>query len=106
MGSDWTLGGSGDDGAGEPRQRSEALGDAITQDLDEYDRDEPAAGTLYAVIPRLEQRGLIEASPPEDRRRPYRITAAGAQALETEATQMRQLADLGLRRLSARPGLA
>ncbi len=81
-------------------------GYAITQDLDETTGITLGPGTLYAVISRLEDRGLIEALPPEQRRRPYRITAAGAQALESEATKMRQLADLGLRRLSARPGLA
>jgi DNA-binding PadR family transcriptional regulator len=39
-----------------------------------------SAGTLYAVISRLESRGLIEALESEDRRRPYRLTAAGARA--------------------------
>ena len=35
-------------------------------------------GTLYQAIERLEERGLIEALPSSDRRRPYRLTAAGA----------------------------
>ena len=34
-------------------------------------------GALYGAITRLEERGLIEPLPPDDRRRPYRITAAG-----------------------------
>ena len=35
-------------------------------------------GTLYAALARLEERGLIEALAPVDRRRPYRLTAVGA----------------------------
>ena len=35
-------------------------------------------GTLYAALARLEERGLVEALPPVDRRRPYRLTAIGA----------------------------
>jgi DNA-binding PadR family transcriptional regulator len=61
-------------------------------------------GTLYGAIARLEQRGLIEALPPEQRRRPYRITAAGAQELAQAAAKMRDVADLGLSRL-ARAGV-
>jgi DNA-binding PadR family transcriptional regulator len=34
-------------------------------------------GTLYGAIARLEQQGWIESLPPEERRRPYRITAEG-----------------------------
>jgi DNA-binding PadR family transcriptional regulator len=59
-------------------------------------------GTLYGAISRLEERGLIEALPPEKRRRPYRLTGAGEQALADTARQLRQVADLGLSRLAAR----
>ncbi|HEX5473964.1 MAG TPA: hypothetical protein VFX12_04805 [Vicinamibacterales bacterium] len=34
------------------------------------------AGTLYGAIARLEARKWIEPLPPDDRRRPYRLTAA------------------------------
>jgi hypothetical protein len=51
------------------------------------------------VVARLEERGLIEGLPAEGRRRPYRITAAGAQALAGEAARMRDLATLTLNRL-------
>jgi DNA-binding PadR family transcriptional regulator len=63
-------------------------------------------GTLYGMVPRLEQRGFIEALPQHERRRPYRLTAAGAKALEREALAMRTVAELGLARLSARAALA
>ena len=38
-------------------------------------------GTLYGAITRLEQRRLIEPLRSDDRRRPYRITATGSEAL-------------------------
>jgi DNA-binding PadR family transcriptional regulator len=39
------------------------------------------AGTLYGALTRLEARGLVAALPAADRRRPYRLTAAGAALL-------------------------
>ena len=54
-------------------------GYAITQDVAETMGVRLSAGTLYAVIARLEARGLIEPLESDDRRRPYRITMAGAQ---------------------------
>ena len=57
-------------------------------------------GTLYAALARLEERGLIEALEPEDRRRPYRLTAIGATALKEQLASLEAFARLGLRRLS------
>jgi DNA-binding PadR family transcriptional regulator len=56
-------------------------------------------GTLYAALTRLEERGLVEALPPEDRRRPYRLTAQGAAVLEAQLRQLETFASMGLRRL-------
>jgi DNA-binding PadR family transcriptional regulator len=78
-------------------------GYAITQDLASTVEVKMGPGTLYGVIARLEDRGLIEALPPEDRRRPYRLTASGVEALQREATRMRTVANLGLARLTLRP---
>jgi DNA-binding PadR family transcriptional regulator len=58
-------------------------------------------GTLYAALSRLDRRGLIEALPEEDRRRPYRITAAGVQALQVYLEHARKVATAGLKRLEA-----
>jgi DNA-binding PadR family transcriptional regulator len=58
-------------------------------------------GTLYAALTRLERMGLIEAAPAEDRRRPYRLTAAGVGALERQIASMRQLAATATERLAA-----
>ena len=75
-------------------------GYAITQDVAAQVGVDLGPGTLYGAIGRLEERGLIEAMPPEQRRRPYRITAAGAQELAQSAARMRRVADLGLTRLA------
>jgi DNA-binding PadR family transcriptional regulator len=57
-------------------------------------------GTLYAALARLERRGLIEALPAQDRRRPYRLTALGATALEEQLRDLERFARAGLRRLA------
>lgn len=76
-------------------------GYAITADVAAHVGVQLGPGTLYGAIGRLEERGLIEALPPEQRRRPYRITASGAQELAHAAARMRDVADLGLTRLAA-----
>jgi DNA-binding PadR family transcriptional regulator len=75
-------------------------GYAITQDVVAQTGVRLGPGTLYGAIGRLEERGLIEALPPVQRRRPYRLTAAGEQVLADTARRMRQVADLGLSRLA------
>ncbi len=58
-------------------------------------------GTLYGAIGRLEQQGWIEALPPEERRRPYRITAEGLRILRARLTTLHQFSKAGLGRLEA-----
>ncbi len=87
--------------AGEPKH-----GYAITQDVAQTMGVRLSAGTLYAVIARLEARGLIEPLESEDRRRPYRITAAGAEALARQTERMSQVASLARARLSTNLGWA
>jgi len=74
-------------------------GYAIIQDVADTMGVRLSAGTLYAVIARLESRGLIEPLEAEDRRRPYRITAAGAQALAEQSERMSRVASLARQRL-------
>ena len=57
-------------------------------------------GTLYGALARLERRGLVEPLPSEDRRRPYRLTAAGASALEERLRSLESFARAGLGRLA------
>jgi DNA-binding PadR family transcriptional regulator len=81
-------------------------GYAITQDVAETMGVRLSAGTLYAVISRLEARGLIEPLESEDRRRPYRLTAAGAGALKEQTERMHKVASVARERLRAQYGWA
>ena len=58
-------------------------------------------GTLYAALTRLEERGLVEALEPVERRRPYRLTALGASTLAEQLRGLSEYARAGLRRLEA-----
>jgi len=58
-------------------------------------------GTLYGAITRLEDEGLIEALPPEERRYPYRITRKGTRVLQAKLSTLRDFARIGLKRLEA-----
>jgi DNA-binding PadR family transcriptional regulator len=58
-------------------------------------------GTLYGALARLERSGLIESLPPDERRRPYRLTGKGARALREQLTLLERLAAAGLKRLAA-----
>jgi DNA-binding PadR family transcriptional regulator len=75
-------------------------GYALTRDIEEFSGVRLAPGTLYEALSRLEGQGFIEALPSEDRRRPYQLTAAGAEALRSHLADQRRVADVGLRRLS------
>ncbi len=56
-------------------------------------------GTLYGAITRLEAEGLIEPLPPEERRRPYQITAAGGRVLRAQLATLEQFVKAGAKRL-------
>jgi DNA-binding PadR family transcriptional regulator len=74
-------------------------GYAIMTDVEAGTGQPIGPGTLYAALARLEERGLIEALPPVDRRRPYRLTGVGAGVLEEQLRSLSTFAELGLRRL-------
>lgn len=74
-------------------------GYALTKDVENFAGVRLAPGTLYEALTRLEQRGLIAALPAQQRRKPYRLTAAGAEALQRHLDQQKQVANIGLRRL-------
>jgi DNA-binding PadR family transcriptional regulator len=75
-------------------------GYAITADVGAVTGLKLGPGTLYGAIARLEERGLIEALPAADRRRPYRLTGAGAEALRAQMATLERVAATGLERLS------
>jgi hypothetical protein len=56
-------------------------------------------GRLYGAIARLEQQDWIKPLPPEERRRPYRITAESMRVLRAKLTTLRQFTKAGLERL-------
>lgn len=74
-------------------------GYAIMEDIEALSGSRIGPGTLYAALARLESRGLIEALPPEERRRPYRLTGLGATTLRAQLEGLEGFARTGLRRL-------
>ncbi|MEX2184706.1 MAG: PadR family transcriptional regulator [Chloroflexota bacterium] len=78
-------------------------GYAIMTDVEAGTGRPMGPGTLYAALARLEERGLIEALAPVERRRPYRLTAVGASVLADQLRELAEFADLGLRRLRQTP---
>ena len=79
-------------------------GYAIMADVEQGTGRPLGPGTLDAALARLEERGLVEALPPVDRRRPYRLTAVGATTLAEQRQDLAAFAELGLRRLGQAPG--
>lgn len=77
----------------------EKHGYALTNDIEEFAGARLAPGTLYEALARLERQGLIAAVPSDDRRRPYRLTGAGASALRAQLDDQRRVTEVGLRRL-------
>jgi DNA-binding PadR family transcriptional regulator len=53
-------------------------------------------GRLYGALARLERRGLVEPLVSDERRKPYRITAAGASALGARLRRIEDFARAGL----------
>jgi len=81
-------------------------GYALTKDIEAFAGVRLAPGTLYEVLSRLEGQGFIEALASDDRRRPYRLTAVGAEALRAHLRAQRHVADVGLGRLAGSWGVA
>jgi len=75
-------------------------GYALTKDVEGFAGIRLSPGTLYEALARLESQGLIEALESEDRRRPYRLTATGATALEAHLAAQSRVTEVGLRRLA------
>ena len=63
-------------------------GHALALDIEAFAGVRLGPGSLYGAITRMEEQGLIEALPADDRRRPYRITAAGQAELARAVEEM------------------
>lgn len=77
-------------------------GYALLQDIEAFAGVRLGPGTLYGAIGRLEDRGLIEPAGAAGRRRPYRLTAAGADVLQATLAELRAIVDEGSVRLARR----
>jgi DNA-binding PadR family transcriptional regulator len=75
-------------------------GYAMTQDIEAVSGQKLGPGTLYGAIARLEAREWIEPLPAEDRRRPYRLTAAGKRVLRHRLDSLHEIARVGRSRLA------
>jgi DNA-binding PadR family transcriptional regulator len=75
-------------------------GYALIKDIEGFAGVKLGAGTLYSALAKLERSGLVEALPAEERRRPYRITAAGREFLYQRLTESARIAEVGLRRIA------
>jgi DNA-binding PadR family transcriptional regulator len=82
----------------------EKHGYAMVGDIERMSGAHLGPGTLYGALARLEEQGLIEPAGADGRRRPYRITAGGAAALERQLATMSSVAETGLSRLRALTG--
>jgi DNA-binding PadR family transcriptional regulator len=75
-------------------------GYALIKDIEEFAGVTLGAGTLYGALSKLEDAGLVEPLPADDRRRPYQITPAGRAHLHERLTEAARIAEVGLRRLT------
>jgi DNA-binding PadR family transcriptional regulator len=74
-------------------------GHGLAKDIESFAGIVLGPGTLYGAITRLEERGLIEPLPSDDRRHPYRLTTAGRTVLTETVTEMSKLTQVGASRL-------
>ena len=76
-------------------------GYAILEDIQQLAGVRLGPGTLYGALARLERMGLIAALAAVERRRPYRLTAVGADVLREHLTSLQRVVSTGLDRLAA-----
>ena len=76
-------------------------GYALIKDIELFADATLGPGTLYGVLSRLEEAGLIAALPADGRRHPYAITPAGTQALGAQLRQSEAVVRVGLSRIGA-----
>ena len=77
-------------------------GYALIKDVQDFAGVRLGPGTLYGCLSRLEESGLVESLPAEDRRRPYRITATGLELLRARLAASAHVAEIGLARIEGR----
>ena len=70
-------------------------GYAIMADVESFSGSPMGPGTLYAVLARLEEAGHVAPLAADDRRRPYRITSAGTEAMRQQLDAMERFVRVG-----------
>src|SRR2546430_14352588 len=70
-------------------------GYAIMRDVAEFHGSRMEPGTLYGALERLERRGWIAPMPAEERRRPHKLTGAGAETLQRHLRSMGRVVGTG-----------
>jgi DNA-binding PadR family transcriptional regulator len=81
-------------------------GYALSKDIEAFAGIVLSPGALYGAITRLEERGLIEALEGDARRRPYRLTREGSDALAGALRELRRVTDVATSRLAVAGVLA
>lgn len=76
-------------------------GYAMMEDIVIFSGTRLEPGTLYGALTRLEKGGWIEALHSDERRRPYRITPDGLQALRDHLQTMQRIVAVGMDRLAS-----
>jgi len=74
-------------------------GYAMMEDIRQLAGVRLGAGTLYGAITRMEELGWIVGLESEERRKPYRLTAAGRRHLEEQMSTLDKMVKRTLRRL-------
>lgn len=81
--------------AGSPKH-----GHAMLDDIEQMSGARLGPGTLYGAIARLEQQGWIEPLEVDERRKPYRLTEAGARAFAAKMKTLQRIVAHGSGRLA------
>jgi DNA-binding PadR family transcriptional regulator len=71
------------------------------KDVEDFAGVSLGPGTVFGCLARLEERGLVEPLEPDDRRHPYRLTAAGATVLKEQLCELERVTSTGSARLDA-----
>ena len=79
----------------------EKHGYAMMEDIETMTGVHLGPGTLYGALSRLEQSGLIQALPADERRRPYQLTTKGTAYLRQYLASLKNFVSVGLMRLGA-----
>jgi DNA-binding PadR family transcriptional regulator len=74
------------------------------KDVEDFSGVTLGPGTVFGCLARLEERGYIEALAPDDRRRPYRLTGLGLEALTEQLKELDRITTTTSKRLSRLAG--